>query len=96
MIQGRAERLRSIGTFPQLVGFLRDDLDWPIEDEDFEELTFHYSHAELGLDPSSAAKVESVHQLRPIIDTQPWGIFFVDFELKSCLLYTSPSPRDRS
>jgi hypothetical protein len=36
------ERLRSIKSFPSLVKYLRDDLEWPIDDEDFEALTFDY------------------------------------------------------
>ena len=31
-----AERLRSIKTFPELVKYLRDELDWPIESDDFD------------------------------------------------------------
>src|ERR1035441_1266782 len=37
------DALRSIRTFPQLIKFLRDELEWPIESEDFEELTFDYT-----------------------------------------------------
>ena len=29
------DTLRSIRTFPQLVKFLRDEMDWPIDSEDF-------------------------------------------------------------
>lgn len=32
------ERLRQIKTFPSLVKYLRDELDWPVESEDFEDL----------------------------------------------------------
>ena len=34
------EKLRAIRTFPPLVKYLRDELDWPIEAEDFEDLYF--------------------------------------------------------
>jgi hypothetical protein len=40
------EALRNIRTFPQLIKFLRDELDWPIESDDFEELTFDYTPEE--------------------------------------------------
>ena len=40
--------LRSIRTFPSLVKYLRDELDWPIETEDFDDLTFDYRPEELG------------------------------------------------
>ena len=76
------ERLRSIKTFPSLVKYLRDELDWPIESEDFEELTFDYAPEELGLDARTAVKIKEVKQLRPLVSNQPWGIFFVNFEPK--------------
>lgn len=76
------ERLRSLRTFPQLVRYLRDELDWPITSDDFEELTFAYTPAELGIDAVSAAKIEEIKRLRPLSVSQPWGIFFVKFEPK--------------
>jgi len=54
------ERLRSIKTFPSLVKYLRDELDWPIESEDFEELAFDYAPEELGLDAQTAVKIKEV------------------------------------
>lgn len=74
-----AEHLRSIRAFPQLVKYLRDEMGWPIESEDFEELTFDYTAEELGIDPKTAAKVEEIKRLRPLTTHQPWGIFFVKF-----------------
>ncbi len=76
------ERLRGIKTFPSLVKYLRDDLDWPIESDDFDDLTFDFEPEELGIDPKTSAKIESIKQLRPLASNQPWGIFFVKFEPK--------------
>ncbi len=76
------ERLRSIKTFPSLVKYLRDELDWPIESDDFDELTFDYEAEELGLDSKTAVKIKEIKQLRPLASNQPWGIFFVNFEPK--------------
>lgn len=76
------ERLRQIKTFPSLVKYLRDELDWPIESDDFEDLTFEYEPEELGIDPKNAAKIDKIMQLRPLVSNQPWGIFFVKFEPK--------------
>lgn len=75
-------RLAGIQTFPQLVAFLRDDIGWPIEREDFEDLTFEYTPEELGIDARNAAKIQEIRRLRPISPHQPWGIFFVKFEPK--------------
>ena len=77
------ERLQGIRTFPSLVKFLREELEWPIDSgSDFEDLTFEYTPEELGIDPASAAKIEEIKRLRPLDATQPWGIFFVKFEPK--------------
>ena len=76
------ERLRSIKTFPSLVKYLRDELEWPIESEDFDDLTFDYEPEELGIDTKNAAKIKGIKQLRPLESKQPWGVFFVMFEPK--------------
>ena len=80
-----SDRLRAIKTFPSLVKYLRDELDWPIEQDDFEDLddfTFDYIPEEIGLDAKTAAKIEEIKQLRPLITNQPWGIFFIKFQPK--------------
>jgi predicted helicase len=77
------DKLREIHTFPSLVKFLRDDLDWPIDSTgDFEDITFDYTAAELGIDAASAAKIDEIKQLRRLAANQPWGIFFIKFEPK--------------
>jgi len=74
--------LHSIRTFTQLVKYLRDELYWPIETENFEDLTFDYAPEELGLDAETAVKIKEIKQLRPLTSNQPWGIFFVNFAPK--------------
>ena len=54
------QQLRDIKTFPSLVRYLGDELDWPIESDDFEELTFDYEPEELGIDTKTAAKIEEI------------------------------------
>ena len=76
------ERLRQIKTLPSLVKFLRDELDWPVEADEIDDLTFDYSPDELGLDSKHAAKIKEIKQLRPLDSKQPWGIFWVSFEKK--------------
>ena len=76
------DRLRGIKSFPSLVKYLRDELEWPIVSDDFEELTFEYEPEELGIDAKNAAKIDKIMQLRPLVSNQPWGIFFVKFEPK--------------
>lgn len=74
--------LRAVKSFPSLVKYLRDELDWPIESDDVEELTFDYEPEELGLDAKTAVKIKEIKQLRPLASNQPWGIFFINFEPK--------------
>ena len=75
-----ANKFRSIRDFPELVDYLGDELDWPIETDDFEEMTFEYSAAELGLDEKTAPKFLEIRRLRPLDKDQPWGIFFIRFD----------------
>lgn len=74
--------LRKIRTFNQLVPYLEEELGWPLEGYDPEELTYDYEPDEIGLKPEEAAKVKAIRQLRPLAADQPWGIFFIEFDRK--------------
>ena len=76
------DRIRQIDNFESLIMFLRDELEWPLEAEDIEELSFDYEPEELGLSEEVAVKINSIKQLRPLAENQPWGIFYIDFEPK--------------
>ncbi len=76
------QKLRDIHAFPELVRYLEDELDWPLQEYGFDELTFEFTPAELGLKEEDAARIKAIHQLRPLTSGQPWGIFFVEFENK--------------
>jgi predicted helicase len=73
-------RLNRITTFPALIDYLRDELDWPIEDFTFEDLTYDWDPAEFGLSSDTAGQIE-IKQLRPI-EREPWGIFFLSLPHK--------------
>jgi len=77
-----SNELRNILTFDDLIQYLEEKLDWPLQKYGFDELTFEYQPEELGLKEDEAAKVRTIHQLRPLQHDQPWGIFFVEFENK--------------
>jgi len=77
------DRLRAIKSLPQLAAYLRDELDWPIESDDVENISFDYTAAELGLNPEYSDIIKEIKQLRPLAGNQPWGIFFVNFQKKS-------------
>lgn len=73
--------LGEILTFEDLLGYLRDELDWPVGSLQIEELTFDYDPAsELGLPQEAAVRIVSLKQLRPLRGMQPWAIFYVAFE----------------
>ncbi len=75
--------IENIKNFDQLFPFLRNELDWPIEEDDFEidDLTFEYDAAkDLGLKDNDIDHIREIRQLRPLETDQPWGIFFVNFE----------------
>ncbi len=74
--------LARIKRFDQLIAYLRNEMGWPIDGSDFEELTFEYTPEELGIDTKNAAKIQEIKRLRPLVPNQPWGIFFVRFEPK--------------
>ncbi len=76
------EQLQQIKSFPQLVKYLQEELEWPITKESFDDLTFDYEPEELGIDSKTAAKIDQIKQLRPLVTNQPWGIFFIKFEPK--------------
>lgn len=82
MDQEMTKRLRDIRTFPSLIKYLKDELDWPITTDDFEDLTFDFEPEELGIDAKTAAKIQGIKQLRPLSSNQRWGVFFVKFEPK--------------
>ena len=75
-------KLKKIKRIDQLIAYLRDEMGWPIETDDFEEITFEYTPEELGIDVKNAAKIDEIKRLRPLSTRQPWAIFFVKFEPK--------------
>ena len=74
--------IAAIKRFDQLIAYLRDELYWPIDSDDFDELTFEYTPDELGIDSRNAARIQEIKRLRPLATNQPWGVFFVKFEPK--------------
>jgi hypothetical protein len=78
-------RLAAITRFDELIPYLRDEMGWPITArslEDADDLFYDFTADELGIEPKTAAKIETIRRLRPLTAQQPWGIFFVKFEPK--------------
>jgi hypothetical protein len=74
--------LRNVRNFDSLIRYLEDELGWPLDGYEMEDLTFDYEPSDLGLKEEEAAKVKSIRQLRPLTSSQPWGIFFIEFDKK--------------
>ena len=83
--------IHNIHNFDTLLDFLRDKLGWPIpEDVELEDIAYHWSETDLDLDEPTGEHIADCWQLRPfptdqltfdfVEDTQPWGIFFVQFK----------------
>jgi hypothetical protein len=73
------DRLRSVKTLPQLIAYLRDELDWPNEAEEVEDLTFEFSPSELGLKEGAFKPIRQLRRPRDT-DEMPWGVFFLDLD----------------
>lgn len=77
-----APDLRQVRNFTTLIRYLEDELGWPLDGYEMDDLTFDYEPSDLGLKEEEAAKVKSIRQLRPLTSSQPWGIFFIEFDKK--------------
>jgi len=75
------ERIAEVDSLESLLGYLRDDLDWDIESVDRDEISFDWQTEDLRISEDAGARVKDgvVHQLRPVVTGQPWGIFLVEF-----------------
>ena len=57
------DRLKSIKTLRQLLAYLRDELDWPIQSEEPEEIVFDYTPEDLGLNAKAAVKIKEINKI---------------------------------
>jgi len=74
--------LDAITDFPGLLTYLEEELDWPINEATFEEATFDFTPAELGLKADAVGGPIEIKQLRKLTDNQPWGVFFLNLPQK--------------
>lgn len=70
-----------------LVSLLHDELGWPIDSERIQRSAWKLDAAEMGLNDKVDVDV-GVHELRPLVPNQPWGVFFMSVEGKSRLSVT--------
>ena len=86
--------VHNIRNFDTLLDFLREKLGWRIpEDVEFEDVTYPFTAEDLDLDELTQGWIADYWQLPPFPpsqptlgifeDTQPWGIFFLQFNSES-------------
>lgn len=81
-IEPELQRLKEVRTFPSLIKYLKEELNWPIPAGEADDVSFSYEPSELGFNTDATAKIEEVKQLRPLDSNQKWGIFWVKFGKK--------------
>lgn len=78
-----AQDLRKVNDIESLMTYFSEKLGWAIAPDDYydiDDITYDFEAADLGLKEEAFAKITSLKQLRPLVDDQRWGIFFVNFE----------------
>ncbi|MBM2831984.1 MAG: hypothetical protein HW414_1036 [Dehalococcoidia bacterium] len=80
-LKNGVDRIRAVTDFPSLLDYLRDELEWPVEDCEPDELTFEWSADTLHVAERHADALAGgqVRQVRSMAPDQPWGIFLVEF-----------------
>jgi hypothetical protein len=74
-------QLADIRTLDDLLGYLAGELHWPIASLGVEDLTFEFDPVvDLGLGPKVATRITRLLKLRPLTASQPFSIFFIEFE----------------
>jgi len=79
---GLEDAVRRVRDLDSLFALLRDELDWLLgEPAAIEDSTFAWTAEDLRISNPEAARLNGVvvRQLRPFSQSQPWGIFLVEF-----------------
>ncbi len=78
-----AQDLREVKDIESLMAYFSEKLGWALDPDDYydiDDITYDFEAVDLGLKEEAFAKITSLKQLRPLVDNQRWGIFFVNFE----------------
>ena len=95
------EAVQKINDKKSFFAFLKQELNWPIEEEiEFEDATYYWDTDEFDY-PKEYFKGSEIFQLRPFTEIQPWGIFFLHLakpkpgiiQLRNIVRSLSPSKR---
>ena len=77
--------LKNVYNLESMLKYCSKTLKWPINEdwfEDVDDLVYDFTAEDLDIKNDEFSKIQSLKQLRPLIDEQPWGIFSVEFEGK--------------
>ncbi|MBV9470508.1 MAG: hypothetical protein JO316_25830 [Abitibacteriaceae bacterium] len=77
------ESIANIEDFDQLLEYFGEELKWPLVfDPALEDIADVYSASELQILPATEKQLAGgvVHGLQKMVEDQPWGIFFVQFD----------------
>ena len=78
-----AQDIRKVNNIESLMSYFSEKLAWEIDPDaiyDIDDITYEFDAEDLGLKEEAFAKIASLKQLRPLVDNQKWGIFFVEFD----------------
>lgn len=78
-----AQDIRTVNDMESLITYFSETLGWDIDPDDFydiDDITYEFDAADLGLKEEAFAKITSLKQMKPLVDDQKWGIFFVEFD----------------
>lgn len=74
------DELRKVRSLDDVLELLADDLDWPITVDDLEDAIWDLEPEDLGIPADRVPYLRSLRQLRPLVEKQPWGVFFLEFD----------------
>ena len=71
-----------------MIKFLSEDCDWPIDEDHIERSAWQIDHAEIGINESISLGEIGIYELRPLTGNQPWGVFFLHVKQSQSLSVT--------
>lgn len=74
--------MQNVYNLETMLKYCSEKLNWPIEEDwfdDVDDLVYDFSAADLCIKEEEFSRIQSLKQLRPLVDDQPWGIFAVCF-----------------
>jgi predicted helicase len=74
--------IKEVFDYETMIRYCSDNLGWDIDIDSFvniEDITYGFEAEDIGLKHEEFLHIDSLYQLRPLVDNQSWGIFFIEF-----------------